>query len=169
MQYSGIIYNDFSAAPGVSVTFFTQGCPHRCQGCHNPETWDFEGGKEFTPDLIDKICEALTANGIQRNFCLMGGEPLCQENIFLSNLIIKSIKERLPQVKIYVWTGYVYEELIHNNNKHIQMLLDATDVLIDGPYVEAMKDLTLPMRGSSNQRIIDLTNFRKNDIIEENE
>jgi anaerobic ribonucleoside-triphosphate reductase activating protein len=99
----------------------------------------------------------------------MGGEPLCQENIFLSNLIIKSIKERLPQVKIYVWTGYVYEELLRNNNKHIQMLLDATDVLIDGPYVEAMKDLTLPMRGSSNQRIIDLTNFRKNAIIEENE
>ena len=75
----------------------------------------------------------------------------------------------MPQVKVYVWTGYVYEELLHNNNKHIQMLLDATDVLIDGPYVEAMKDLTLPMRGSSNQRIIDLTNFIKNDIIKENE
>ena len=70
----------------------------------------------------------------------MGGEPLCQENIFLSNLIIKSIKERLPQVKVYVWTGYVYEELLHNNNKHIQMLLDATDVLIDGPYVEGMEE-----------------------------
>ena len=63
MKYAGINKNDFAAAPGVSVTFFTQGCPHRCHGCHNPETWDFDGGKEFTPQVLDEIVEALTANG----------------------------------------------------------------------------------------------------------
>ena len=86
MQYAGIIKNDFSAAPGVSVTFFTQGCPHRCKGCHNPETWDFDGGKEFTPQVLNEIIEALTANGLTRSFCLMGGEPLCEENLLYSKI-----------------------------------------------------------------------------------
>ena len=70
MRYAGIIKNDFSAAPGVSVTFYTQGCPHHCFGCHNPETWDFEGGKEFTPEVIDEILEALTANNIMRSLAI---------------------------------------------------------------------------------------------------
>lgn len=165
MQYSGILYNDMAAAPGVSVTFFSQGCPHRCKGCHNPETWDFQGGKEFTPDILDKIVEGLTAQGIQRNFCLMGGEPLCPENIFLSYLIVSTVKEKVPGAKIYVWTGYTYEDLIAQNNKHTMMLLKVVDVLIDGPYMEECRNVTLEMRGSSNQRIIDLTKMRKNDIM----
>lgn len=165
MQYSGILYNDMAAAPGVSVTFFSQGCPHRCKGCHNPETWDFQGGKEFTPDILDKIVEGLTAQGIQRNFCLMGGEPLCPENIFLSYLIVSTVKEKVPGAKIYVWTGYTYEDLVAQNNKHTMMLLKIVDVLIDGPYMEECRNVTLEMRGSSNQRIIDLTKMRKNDIM----
>lgn len=165
MQYSGILYNDMAAAPGVSVTFFSQGCPHHCKGCHNPETWDFKGGKEFTPDILDKIVEGLTAQGIQRNFCLMGGEPLCPENIFLSYLIVSTVKEKVPGAKIYVWTGYTYEDLVAQNNKHTMMLLKVVDVLIDGPYMEECRNVTLEMRGSSNQRIIDLTKMRKNDIM----
>ena len=165
MQYSGILYNDMAAAPGVSVTFFSQGCPHHCKGCHNPETWDFKGGKEFTPDILNKIVEGLTAQGIQRNFCLMGGEPLCPENIFLSYLIVSTVKEKVPGAKIYVWTGYTYEDLVAQNNKHTMMLLKIADVLIDGPYMEEYRNVTLEMRGSSNQRIIDLTKMRKNDIM----
>lgn len=165
MQYSGILYNDMAAAPGVSVTFFSQGCPHHCKGCHNPETWDFKGGKEFTPDILNKIVEGLTAQGIQRNFCLMGGEPLCPENIFLSYLIVSTVKEKVPGAKIYVWTGYTYEDLVAQNNKHTMMLLKIVDVLIDGPYMEECRNVTLEMRGSSNQRIIDLTKMRKNDIM----
>lgn len=165
MQYSGLILNDMTGAPGVSVSFFVQGCPHRCHGCHNPETWDFDGGKEFTVDVLDKICEGLTANGVQRNFCLMGGEPLCQQNIFLSNLIVKTVKEKVPKAKIYIWTGYVFEDLIERNDKPIMDLLNAADVLIDGPYQEENRNTTLPMRGSSNQRVIDLTVALKNDII----
>ena len=165
MQYSGILYNDMAAAPGVSVTFFSQGCPHHCKGCHNPETWDFKGGKEFTPDILNKIVEGLTAQDIQRNFCLMGGEPLCPENIFLSYLIVSTVKEKVPGAKIYVWTGYTYEDLVAQNNKHTMMLLKVADVLIDGPYMEECRNVTLEMRGSSNQRIIDLTKMRKNDIM----
>lgn len=157
MRYAGLIKNDMSAAPGVSVTFFTQGCPHRCRGCHNPETWDFEKGQEFTNDTLDEILSALTANGIERSLAIMGGEPLCQENSFLTYLVIKTVKEKLPNTKIYVWTGYYFERLREMTNVRIQQILELTDVLIDGPYVEKLRDITLPMRGSSNQSIIDLT------------
>lgn len=156
MRYSGVIYNDVAAAPGLCVSFFTQGCPHHCPGCHNPETWDFNGGKEFTQEVLDEIISKLNAQGIQRNFCLMGGEPLCEENEFLSFLILSTIKEKSPNTKIYVWTGYKYEELLKRGQR-ISQILELTDVLIDGPYIESLRDITLDMRGSSNQRIIPLS------------
>ena len=157
MKYAGLIKNDLTAAPGVSVTFFTQGCPHRCKGCHNPETWDFNGGKEFTPQVFTEIIEALTANGINRSLCIMGGEPLCEENEFLTLLVISQIREKLPETKIYVWTGFYYEDLLKKSTPHIKNILEQIDVLIDGPYIESLRDITLPMRGSSNQNIINLT------------
>lgn len=157
MKYAGIIKNDMSAAPGVSVSFFTQGCPHRCRGCHNPETWDFEKGKEFTNDTLNEIISALSANGIERSLAIMGGEPLCQDNTFLTYLVIKTVKEKLPNTKVYIWTGYYYEDLLKLHDPRVAQILELTDVLIDGPYVEALRDITLPMRGSSNQSIIDLT------------
>lgn len=153
MRYAGIIKNDFSAAPGISVTFFTQGCPHRCEGCHNSETWDFEGGEEVTHDTILDVIEAITANGLHRNLCIMGGEPLCSENQFLTNLIINSVKEKLPDTKIYLWTGYCLEDLDLNNNR-IKSILEQVDCLIDGPYDKTKRDVSLFMRGSSNQRIL---------------
>lgn len=153
MRYAGIIKNDFSAAPGTNVTFFTQGCPHRCEGCHNPETWDFEGGEEVTHDTILEVIEAITANGLHRNLCIMGGEPLCPENQFLTNLIINSVKEKLPDTKIYLWTGYCLEDLDMNNNR-IKSILEQVDCLIDGPYDKTKRDVSLFMRGSSNQRIL---------------
>ena len=109
MRYSGVIYNDITAAPGLCVTFFTQGCPHQCHGCHNPNTWDFEGGKEFTPEVLDDLVDGLSADGIQRSLCIMGGEPLCSENEFLTLLVSKTIKEKLPNTPIYIWTGYRYK------------------------------------------------------------
>ena len=165
MKYAGINKNDFSAAPGVSVTFFTQGCPHRCKGCHNPETWDFDGGKDFTPQVLDEIVAALTANGINRSFCLMGGEPLCDENLELAALVISYIREKVPGTKIYIWTGFIYENLLKKQSPELQKILGMTDVLVDGPYIEELRDITLPLRGSSNQRIINLTNTEKFDII----
>lgn len=161
MKYAGLIRNDLAAAPGVSVSFFTQGCPHKCKGCHNPETWDFEGGKEFTPKVLDEIYEALGANGIQRSFCIIGGEPLCEQNLFLTLLILKEVKQHFPHIKTYLWTGYYYKDLKQNNDPHLKQILELVDVLIDGPYIEAKRDLTLPMRGSSNQSIIELKENKK--------
>ena len=157
MRYAGLLKNDVAAAPGVSVSFWTQGCPHRCKGCHNPETWDPMGGKEFTAQVLEEIIEALSANGIKRNLSILGGEPLSPENEFLTYLVIKTVKEKLPDTEIYLWTGYVYEDLKKNNARpHLSLILEQVDVLIDGPYIEAKRDITLPLRGSSNQRIIHL-------------
>ena len=154
MRYAGIIPNDLSAAPGVCVTFFTQGCPHHCPGCHNPETWDYDGGKEFEGNTVDKICNYLTANDVHRDLCIMGGEPPCPENQFLTLLICNTIKDKLPDTKIYIWTGYTLEELNKDTNTRISQILEKTDAIIDGPYIAAERDITLPMRGSRNQRIL---------------
>lgn len=156
MRYAGINYNDMCAAPGVSVTLFTQGCPHHCEGCHNPETWDFDGGKEFTPDVLKKIVNGLIHNGVKRNFCIMGGEPLCEQNTLLTLMTIQYVKQRLPEIKIYLWTGYYYEELLKSSDPKIPLILKEIDVLIDGPFVKSLRDITLKMRGSSNQNIIEL-------------
>ena len=156
MRYAGLIRNDLAAAPGVSVSFFTQGCPHRCKGCHNPETWDFDGGKEFTPKVLDEIYEALCANGVKRNFCIMGGEPLCEENLLLTYMVLQEVKNHFPGVKIYLWTGYYYKQLLEMTDPKIGLILKMIDVLIDGPYIEKLRDTTLQMRGSSNQSIINL-------------
>ena len=148
MKYAGLNLNDMSAAPGVSVSFFTQGCPHHCKGCHNPETWDFDRGQEFTYDVLNHILNGLTANGISRSLAIMGGEPLCEENAFLTLLVVKTVKEKLPDTKIYIWTGYYLNEL--PSNPHIKQILKLADYLIDGPYKEDLRDITLPLRGSSN-------------------
>lgn len=159
MRYSGIIFNDLSAAPGLCVSFFAQGCPHKCPGCHNPETWSFNGGKEFTEKTMDSIISGLTAQGIQRNLCIMGGEPLCEENSLLTYNIVQKTKQLVPEAKIYIWTGYTIEELLELENSFIKESLRRTDFLIDGPYIETERDITLSMRGSRNQRIIDLSKY----------
>ena len=156
MRYAGIIKNDVAAGKGVCVTFFVQGCDAHCPGCHNPETWDFDGGYEFTQDTINSIINALNANGVQRNLCIMGGEPLHERNQFLVQLLIQEVKKVYPDIKIYLWTGYIYEDLIEKHEKILQNILQEIDVLIDGPFIQEQRDITLAMRGSRNQRIINL-------------
>ena len=159
MKYAGIIKNDIANGPGIRVSFWVQGCPHKCYNCQNPETWDFNGGKEFTAETLQEIKDALTANGIQRNLSILGGEPLCQENLFLTMLVIKEVKEQFPNINIYLWTGYTIEELKGKSNSHLKYILNNIDTLIDGPYLENKRDITLPLRGSSNQNIIDMKKF----------
>lgn len=161
MKYAGIIKNDIAAAPGVSLTFFVQGCPHHCKGCQNPETWDFLQGKEFTADTLKEVINSINANNIQRNFCIMGGEPLCPDNLFLTYLLTTKVKEIYPKIKIYIWTGYLYEDLLKMDNPKIKDIFNQIECLIDGPYIEDLKDITLQMRGSSNQRIINFDNSKK--------
>lgn len=156
MRYASINFNDITAAPGLCVTVFLQGCPHHCPGCHNPTTWDFNGGEEFTAETMTAIIEGLNAQNIQRNLCIMGGEPLAPQNTFLTNMIINEVKLRYPDIKIYIWTGYTYEEIQLLCDSHVKHILEQADYLIDGRYIEELRDITLEMRGSSNQRIIDL-------------
>lgn len=162
MRYAGMIKNDIAAGEGVNVSFFTQGCPFKCKGCHNPQTWAFDGGKEFSPTVLEELINALTANGIQRNLSIMGGEPLCEENIFLVSLIVLSVREAFPNIKIYIWTGYTYEELEARSQLEpkIKTILDNIDYLIDGPFILEERDITLAMRGSRNQRILDMKEMR---------
>ena len=163
MRIAGLKLNDCIDGEGISVSLWTQGCPHRCLGCHNPETWDFEGGYEDeTNNLRGEIIKALTANGIKRNFSILGGEPLCRENVEDVLTIISCVKAALPDTKIYLWTGYTYEYLMTLNNKYINDILSKIDVLIDGPFIQEQRDLSLHLRGSRNQRVIDLKSMRGN-------
>ena len=153
-RYAGLITNDFANGTGVCVSFWTQGCPHRCPGCHNPETWDFDGGKELPTDIKGQIIKAICANGIIRNFSILGGEPLCPQNLEEVDNIITSVRTAFPHIKIFIWTGHTLEELQKIKNFHIINILSQIDVLIDGLYKEDEKDITLELRGSKNQRIL---------------
>lgn len=160
MRYADIIYNDFTAGDGVSLTFFVQGCPIRCKGCHNPELQSFGGGYLFDGEVLNNIIKGLTANGIQRNLCVMGGEPLCEENKFLTYMVIEKVKSELPDTPVYIWTGYTLEDIANRNDDRVNKILALTDYLIDGPYIEEERDTTLKMRGSKNQRILKLVDLR---------
>jgi anaerobic ribonucleoside-triphosphate reductase activating protein len=153
-RYAGLITNDFANGQGVCVSFFVQGCPHHCPGCFNPETWDFNGGEEMPTDIRGQIIKAICADGITRNFSVLGGEPLCDENLDEVDKIITGVRTAYPQIKIFVWTGYILEELKEKKNDKINHILSQIDVLIDGPFIQAERDITLELRGSRNQRIL---------------
>lgn len=152
VKFAAINKNDFINGEGVCVSLWVQGCPHHCKGCHNPEQWDFNGGNEIDIDiLINEILIAIEANGIQRNFSILGGEPMAQRNISNTLYILEQIKKHFPNIKTYVWTGYTIEELLSLYNKEI---LQNIDILIDGRFVLEERDITLKLRGSKNQRIL---------------
>ena len=152
VRFAAINKNDFINGEGVCVSLWVQGCPHHCKGCHNPEQWDFNGGNEIDIDiLINEILIAIEANGIQRNFSILGGEPMVQRNISNTLYILEQIKKHFPNIKTYVWTGYTIEELLSLYDKEI---LQNIDILIDGRFVLAERDITLKLRGSKNQRIL---------------
>lgn len=153
MRYAAIKENDIANGPGVNVSFWVQGCKNHCKDCQNPETWSFIGGKEFTKDTLNNLFKALKANGINRNLSILGGEPLCPENIPVTKYVIQQVKEKYPETKIYLWSGYYYDELI--KNKEIkEEIFPYLDILVDGPYINSQRDITLKWRGSSNQNII---------------
>lgn len=154
MRYSQIKPNDVVNGEGVSVSLWTQGCPHYCKGCFNKETWDFNGGKEFGQEEYEYILELINADNIQRNLSILGGEPLCPENINGVLALIKMVKRKFPSIKVYVWTGYTFEKLI---DKYPNIKFNCIDVLIDGKFEKDLKDLSLLLRGSRNQRVINVS------------
>ena len=162
MRLAGLKLNDCIDGEGISVSLWTQGCPHQCKGCHNPETWDYEGGYEDeTNEIRGQIVKALGANGIQRNFSILGGEPLCKQNAEDVFTILTCVRMAYPHIKIFLWTGYTYEYLLSLNNETINGALSKVDILIDGPFVEEQRDISLYLRGSRNQRVIDLKQMRE--------
>ncbi len=153
MRYASIKPNDSINGEGVCVSLFVQGCEGKCPNCFNKETWNFNGGKPFGGRELQYIKRSLTANGIKRNFSVLGGEPLHSNNIKEVTTIINEIKAFDNSIKIYVWTGYLYEDLL---KKYGEKIFKNIDVLIDGRFEIKEKDVTLKLRGSSNQRIIDV-------------
>ena len=152
MRYSLIRDMDISNGVGIACSIFFQGCRHHCKGCFNKETWDFNGGKEFTKEVQDKFIELCNKPFIDC-VSILGGEPLQQDDTigfykFTENL---KIKVRKP---IYLWTGYTWEEIMQSRELTKKIL--CVDYLIDGKFEEDKKDLNLKLRGSSNQRIIDV-------------
>lgn len=156
-RYAGIMDNDIvDGIDGISVSFWTQGCPFHCPGCHNQETWDFNGGKKLPLDYASVVCKKLVNNGIKRNLSILGGEPLCKENLDIVYHLCSYVKSYLPKTKIIIWTGYTMEQLRIIAKKDLRLkdlLNDFLDVIIDGPYKQDLRNLRLKLRGSSNQRI----------------
>lgn len=146
-RYAGIIFEDTAAAPGLCVSVYLQGCPHQCPGCHNPETWDEYGGHEFTWETFRRVIGSLNAHGIPHTLCILGGEPFTPYNAFLTGMLARSAKG--VGASVYVWTGYDYEQIP-------KQYLENVDVVIDGKFEADRRDVTLPLRGSSNQRVIDV-------------
>lgn len=161
MKFAGLNKNDFTDGDGVCVSLWTQGCPHHCPGCHNPQTWDFDGGEQVPYDLKGQIVKAISANGIIRNFSILGGQPLCDENLDFVLDIISAVRIAYPDIKIYIWSGYTFEELVTRKDKRAVEILKRANVLIDGRYDENLRDTTLELRGSSNQNIINLDKQKK--------
>ena len=148
MKYAGLIKDDVNNGLGVGLTLFTQGCPHHCKGCQNPETWSFTGGKDYTPEVYKEIIEYFINNSYATRLTLSGGDPLYSPQIITP--LCEEIKKIRPDVKIWVYTGHVFEDVKDNP------ILQYIDVMIDGPFILEQRDITLAFRGSANQRIIDV-------------
>ena len=152
MRIAKIENNDMINGIGVCTSVWFQGCPHHCPGCHNPETWDFKGGYEISyEELEEEVLNKIGENGIIRNLSLLGGEPLCQQNIAYAQKIAAAAKERYPNIRVFCWTGSFIENIIDKYGKEV---LEDIDVIIDGPFILEQRDITLPLRGSKNQRVL---------------
>lgn len=161
MRYAQIREMDISNGEGIGIALFTQGCPYHCKNCFNPETWSFDKGYKWTKNDEDKIINLLEPDYIKR-LTILGGEPLVKRNKKDLYELLKKVKEKYPHKKIWMYTGGEYE-LIKNEFSEI---LDYTDILIDGRYIDELKDFSLKFRGSSNQRVIDIKKTReKNEIV----
>lgn len=157
IRIAGKVNDSIVDGEGLRFTIFTQGCPHHCFNCHNPKTWDFNSGKVIdTSSLIKEIKENPLLDGVT----FSGGEP------FMQPIPLTELAKEIHEMKLNVWsfTGFTFEELINKNDKNINEMLKNIDVLIDGEYIDSLRDIGLKFRGSSNQRIIDL----KKTLLEKN-
>ena len=149
MNYCGLKKTDIANGPGVRVSLFVSGCRNHCPGCFQPETWAFDYGQPFTEKTEDEVIKALRPSWIQ-GLSILGGDPMEPENQKALLPLLKRVRKELPDKDVWLYTGYLLEDMKDSP------LLPYVDVLVDGPFVEAEKDISLPFRGSRNQRIIRL-------------
>lgn len=162
MYYSGLKEIDSTNGIGVGVSLFVSGCNHHCKGCFNPETWNFSNGKPFTEDTMITLIDLIDRDYIDF-FSVLGGEPYDEQNIDTVIEIVTEVKNVNPNLKIFSWSGYTFEELALRE-KAIK-LMSLCDYLIDGEFEIDKKDLNLQLRGSSNQRVIDLKKSLEEDRV----
>lgn len=158
MNYAAIKQCDIANGPGVRVSLFVSGCTHHCPGCFQPETWDFNYGQPFTDDVKDKILSLLQPDYIQ-GLTLLGGEPFEPDNQAALVRLTGAVRERFPGKSIWAFSGYTLPQLQARTGDAgtvTRLLLSHLQVLVDGPFIEAKKNLALRFRGSENQRLIDL-------------
>lgn len=174
MRYADIVEFDVNNGEGVGCSLFVQGCHFHCKNCFNQSTWDFNSGKEWTEDVENKFIELIKRPYITR-VSILGGEPLADENVDEIFFLIQKVKKIRSDINIWLYTGYLWENLVEMKNLIITKeekdkppfyytvnsliriwLLPSIDVLVDGQYVDELKDTSLPFRGSSNQRLIDV-------------
>lgn len=155
MKYSKIRKMDISNGPGVRVSIFMQGCSFNCKNCFNPETHDFNGGKEFNDDTINRVlelCESDTIEGLS----ILGGEPMHPKNVEGTTKLAKAFKEKYPNKNLWMWTGFKFDKDLKDKE-----VWNYVDVLVDGQFNEELSNPTLQWKGSENQRVIDIQNSVK--------
>lgn len=170
MHYSAIKYNDIANGTGVRTVLFVSGCWNHCKECFQPETWDFKNGEEFTKEVEDEILASLESPYI-KGLTLLGGDPFEPENQHALLPFIKRVRTEHPEKDIWAYTGYVLDkDLVPEGRRYTEdtkELLSLIDVLVDGPYVAELYDITLKFKGSSNQRVIDCRKYNETGVIEE--
>ena len=163
MNYSEIKYYDIANGTGVRTTLFVSGCRNHCEGCFQPETWNFDNGEPFTAEVEDQIIESMKYDYVA-GLTLLGGDPFEEENQAVLAPFMNRFKTQCPNKNVWAFTGYLLEDLLPGGRKHTEYtndLLATIDILVDGPFVLARKNLWLKFRGSENQRLIDLNEYRK--------
>ena len=159
MNYAAIKACDIANGPGIRVSLFVSGCTHRCRGCFNQVAWNFDYGDPFTEETIDRILDLMSAPHI-KGLTLLGGEPFEPQNQVALLPLLQKVKQCYPGKTIWAFSGYLFEDDMLTGRlgdwNITKEILGYLDVLVDGPFIEEQKDLTLRFRGSSNQRIIDV-------------
>lgn len=160
MRYNKIRKMDIADGPGVRVSIFMQGCSFNCKNCFNHETHDFNGGKEFTDETINRVLE-LCDNDYIEGLSILGGEPMHPNNIEGTTKLAKAFKEKFPNKNVWAWSGFLFDRDLKNKE-----VLNYLDTLVDGQYVDELRDPTLKWKGSSNQRVIDVQeSLKSNNIV----
>ena len=158
MNYGNIKRLDIANGDGVRVSLFVSGCRNRCKGCFQPETWNFDYGKPFTPETEEAVLQALEPSYVE-GLTLLGGEPFEPENQRVLVELLKKVRSRCPQKSVWSYSGYTIDQIRGEGHPHCEVsdeMLSMIDVLVDGKFVEELKDISLKFRGSSNQRILDV-------------